>query len=234
MTFYCYFPSISFIDGRVKKCKVIANKSPTKMDSTSTKEPLVQTTIVNFLRTNDKDIDWRYRKYFEISHGENDEGERNAIIHWIGIATLNPQILLAKEGEQIAIKLAFADKKIGKFKLVVDKKARRDDDGASLGEHDAVFYHIPPEIVAEFKTATKQGFKYFHLFLEEKVDYRGTHSVSLLHKPNSTEDYKYGVPEENPWFKEPFEKYGHLLDKKISDELIRICLLGNDSYNWMK
>src|SRR3989338_1539967 len=195
------------------------------METTTAKKTEVKTpVIVNFLRTDQKHYDWRYKTYKKLYDNYEVSQKRSETIYWLGILDLLP-VIQGKTDYPVQ----FTTGNLWRSKN--DTETLRDVDGCELSCNHSIFYHFSPEIMNALFNARNKGCLFFHILLEEKVDYTGLHSISLLYNPDKPE---YGFPTKNPWFELPAKEFMEFSHTVIPEKTKRVQLVGNHPYNWMK
>lgn len=197
------------------------------------------TKTVNFLK-NEKTLDWRYRAYKEIlnsHHKKLDEQSSfiskkgQSVIYWIGIVSLEHV-----NKEELHYPIFFADHR---FKLVEDAHRLCDEDGASSSSYLKIKFCLSTKlnrfILDDMIKAKIDGYKYYHFFLEEKVNGFGEHEVSILILRKNI-DGPFGVPSRKPWPEEKTSYWIEYANFKLPEEndLERFTILYNKEYSRMR
>ncbi len=176
-----------------------------------------QAPIINFLRTDQKTIDWRYSNYEKLSYvnGTRD----HTTIYWLGTVDLLP---VRKNESHYPLHMFCGTVSMG------DKHYQRDVDGASEGL--VTTQYDLSKIMPELLEARDNCYSYYHLLLEETVNRHGSHKVNIL----SLDSSPSGIPTKLPWFEETTKKWLPFTMQSIPNEVKRTCILSNVSYHWLK
>lgn len=180
---------------------------------------------VNFL-VNEKTIDWRFRQYEALNQKENTQNEK--VIYWLGIIDL-PYF----HSEMTTICISFPNKK---WELGPDQENARDDDGAEKSLNPQIrFYVWGTPLFKALLDAKREGNFFAHVLLEERVDRHGAHQINLLHNPAEEEkEIIYIIATKKPWYEEPSKNWIEFSSIEIHDGLIRLNLLNQKTYHFMK
>ncbi len=178
---------------------------------------------VNFLRNDQKDFDWRYETYTKLRR-KDQYGTKT--IYWLGVIELNN----IKEKEDM-YPICYANRV---WEIENDKYVSRHDDGAYAGVSTAMY--SLRDIKDSLLEARSKGFDFFHIFIEETVNARGSHEVSLIYIEQSNGKDLFGVPSHKPWTKEAVDKWAEysFIALPSEEKLRKIGIGGSNSYNWMK
>ena len=187
-------------------------------------ETVTQVIAANFLRTDQKKIDWR----FETSDSLSNRGSVEAkTIYWIGILDLESVDQNQKEYPLFFI-THHGD-------LKEDREWRRESDGARGDGFSTILYNLS-EILPELLIAKKGGGKYLHLFLMEKVNESGRLSAHILvdKEKGGADIFPFPWLRSNePWTELPTFKTARLSYFDVST-LTRVCVRSTRAYNWQK
>ncbi len=187
-------------------------------------ETATQLMVANFLRTDQKKIDWR----FETSDSMTNKGVTDPkTIYWLGILDLK-----SVDKSQKEYPLSFITHH---GDLKEDREWRREPDGARGDGVVTIFYDFSG-ILSELLTVKEGGEKYLHLLVTEKVRENGQLSVNIL-----VDKEKFGAEifpfpwlrSSEPWTELPTFKTAYLSYIDVS-KLTRVCIRSTRSYNWQK
>lgn len=188
-------------------------------------------TVVNFLNFKKKG-DWRYETWRRLSNELRLFSTLKETIYWIGIVDLKDVGKDPMKGIPISFAVRHSQKPMQ------DYYCEREVDGAEVaGSYPTYGYNlseIHPYLLG-VKKETKRFFKkyrYVHLFLEEKVDNHGAHSVALLYYPKDKPIF--GYPSKVPWTKDETRRWAGYAEQAINDKYERIYILTHSWYQWMK
>ena len=197
------------------------------MSSITTEEKEVK--IANFLDLNQKDFDWRYKEWQKLSRQqEGFSASLSKTIYWIGDVELD---CIDKEKHIAPI---YFFQKYGP--PIKDAEYLREDDGCICeNSKSRIYLYNLGKIHKHLLEAKKEGNKLFHVFLEESVDSKGFHQVSLLYYPKEdTNNIVYGTGSKKFWIKEPIEDWINCYSIELEKTIQRIVILSHEYYNWMK
>jgi hypothetical protein len=82
--------------------------------------------------------------------------------------------------------------------------------------------------------AKSEGFLFYSIFVEECVNSFGVHNVQGLYSTRQGEMPTYGISSYMPWYKMPVDQLLSVSHFAMNDEVVRVPLLWNDAYNWLK
>lgn len=174
---------------------------------------------VDFFNTS-KGYDWRYQKYQSLKKGEVTE----ETTYWIGVVDLIP---VRKSQKNYTIGCSWCRNEVQN-----DRYHERDVDGSPCAWYDTR-YDLS-KIIEELSKARDNGYNYFHLLLEEKVDQYGKHEVNIVYNEYPQPGSPIGIASKKPWYLEPVKDWLHYASQTISEETKRICILQNEAYVWLK
>lgn len=181
-------------------------------------------TLVNFFRTDQKRIDWR----FETSNSMNNKGTTgHKTIYWIGILDLG---LICENQKEYPLNFISHSR----CELREDREWGRAEDGVQNGVF-AVYYDFT-EILSELLVAKKSNETYQHLLIMERVDEKGRlHAYVLLDKEKQGVDSlsQSWLRSEKPWTELPTFKTAYLSYFDVS-KLTTVCIRSTRAYNWQK
>lgn len=187
-------------------------------------ETVAQIMVANFLRTDQKKIDWR----FETSDSMNNRGvTESKTIYWLGILDLK-----SVDEKQKEYPLSFITHH---GDLKEDREWKREPDGARGNGVFTVLYNLS-EILPELLLVKERGEKYLHLLVAEKVRESGQLSVNILvdKEKIGTEIFPFPwLRSSEPWTELPTFKTAHLSYLDVS-ALTRVTIRLARSYNWQK
>jgi len=183
-----------------------------------------QSTIVNFLRTDQKKIDWR----FETADSMSNRGETgHKTIYWIAILDL---ALVDKNQTEYPLNFVTSH-----GDLKEDRERNRDHDGAPRNGLTTTLYDLS-EILPELLIAKQGDARYVHLLIAEIVHQSGQLAVhALVDKDTSGADMlsKPWLRSNEIWPELPTFKTACLSHIDVS-KLFRACIRSTRSYNWQK
>jgi len=187
---------------------------------------------INFLNTFEfinkgKRPDWRYENWQSLSpYRSKRDGDREKKVYWVGIVDLKH---VEKDKKSYPLLVAYSNR------ITADTYTGRHEDGAASDFSPTIFYNLSC-VLGEMLKAKRYKYRFYHLFLEEEVDYHGEHKVSVLKNTDPTPRIPIGLKSYKPWPEEKVSKWVGYANWKMSDdyEFERICILANGSYNWMK
>ncbi|SRR5258706_835775 len=180
-----------------------------------------QRTVVNFM--NGKCHDWRYQTY-ETMRGYKSEEKRT---FWFGIVDLS---LVEKREEHYP--LSFANSY--SLNLEEDSYITRDVDGRKNGT--AVAEYNLSRVLEEMLKAKRYRYRYFHIPLEETVDNRGGHVVSIIAHKKRGPKTPFGIKTHKPWTEEMSKDWIRFANYELPDdkELEHFVILSHPDYLWLK
>lgn len=182
--------------------------------------------VSDFLRNDQKKSDWRYETWETLSTEYSNTHETERKIYWLGTIELN-QVWVDSQNIKKYIKYS---NKYWEFEH--DSFTLREEDGAAITNQRMV-YDLR-EIKTKLEEAKKISYKYFNVLLEEKVNYHGAHSVSLLFRKNLNGSPVYGVLSEKPWFHLSVLEITKEISKMIDGDMDKIVISSSRPYNWQK
>lgn len=187
-------------------------------------ETLIASMYANFLRTDQKRIDWR----FETSDSMSNRGTTNPkTIYWLGVLDLS--LVDEKQKEYpLSFITHYGD-------LKEDREWIRESDGARGNGVYTVLYNLG-EILPELLIVKKGGKKYLHLLVTEKVQQNGQLYASVLTDKEKvgTEIFPFPWLHSNEiWTELPTFKTAYLSYLDVS-ALKRVIVRSARAYNWQK
>lgn len=183
-----------------------------------------ESTIVNFLRVDQKIIDWRFVTSEQL---RNKGFPAHETIYWLGI--IEVENITADKLKQCPIH--FVDKH---FNPREDREYTRTVDGAHNGI-TAVLYDLT-SIAEILKTAKEMGSTYVHVLVEEQVSTNGILTANIfVSKGKTGTDMLSGAGFQSvePWINLKSFYTVHLSHVDIS-ELIRVRIRTTSEYKWQK
>lgn len=187
-------------------------------------ETVTQIMTANFLRSDQKKIDWR----FETSNSMSNRGATETkTIYWLGILDLK-----SVDENQKEYPLSFVTRH---GDLKEDREWRRESDGAQRNGFSTILYNLD-EILPELLGIKEGGQKYLHLLVAEKVRESGQLSAYVLLDKQKVGAEIFPFPwlrSNEPWTELPSFKTSFLSYLDIST-LTRVLIRSVRSYNWQK
>jgi hypothetical protein len=179
--------------------------------------------VINFLRTDQKKIDWRY---ITSDSMENKSIRGQTTIYWLGIIPLDN---IDENQQKYPVRFVTYHGDVKE-----DSEYTRDPDGAQRGI-TVILYDLT-ELLPVLMTAKRMGSKYVHVLIEEQVQANGALTANILvskGKSGINILSRTGFQSDEPWI-ELGSRYTHHLSYVDISDLRRICIRSTRSYNWQK
>lgn len=183
-----------------------------------------ESAIVNFLKVDQKIIDWRFATYQHLRKGEIPTHET---IYWIGVVGLKN----ITDGNLEEYPIHFVDRY---FKLREDREYTRTPDATQIGI-TTVLYDVTG-ITETLQAARRMGSTYVHVLIEEQVSTNGILTADIfVSKGKTGMDMLSGTGFQSvePWIELKSLYTVHLSQVDIS-EFTRLRIRTTSAYNWQK